>query len=85
MKQFDFKKSLGQNFLHDQNVIHKIVDSADIDRDSLVIEVGPGGGALTNFIVPLCGQALLYEADRRLESSFFEKSIKHNILKRLFR
>lgn len=69
MKQFDFKKSLGQNFLHDQNVIHKIVDSADIDRDSLVIEVGPGGGALTNFIVPLCGQALLYEADRRLESS----------------
>lgn len=72
MKQFDFKKSLGQNFLHDQNVIHKIVDSADIDRDSLVIEVGPGGGALTNFIVPLCGQALLYEADRRLESSLHQ-------------
>ena len=72
MKQFDFKNSLGQNFLHDQIVIHKIVDSADIDRDSLVIEVGPGGGALTNFIVPLCGQALLYEADRRLESSLHQ-------------
>lgn len=69
MKRFEFKKSLGQNFLHDQNIIHKIVDSADIDKNSLVIEVGPGGGALTELIVPLCGQALLYEADRRLESS----------------
>ena len=41
--QFNFKKSLGQNFLTDRNVIHKIVDSASIDKDTLVIEVGPGG------------------------------------------
>ena len=67
MDKFYFKKSLGQNFLKDRNVIHKIVDSAKIDKNTLVMEVGPGGGALTGDIVPLCGYALLYEADGRLE------------------
>lgn len=68
MKQFQFKKSLGQNFLNDKNVIHKIVDSANIDKDTLVIEIGPGGGALTQLMVPKALHALLYEADGRLES-----------------
>lgn len=67
MKQFQFKKSLGQNFLNDKNVIHKIVESAEIDKDTLVIEIGPGGGAITELMVPKAGQALLYEADSRLE------------------
>lgn len=66
---FKFKKSLGQNFLHDKNVINRIVESADIDKNTLVIEVGPGGGALTSLIVPKAGQALLYEADSRLEDN----------------
>lgn len=69
MKEFQFKKSLGQNFLQDKNIIHKIVESASIDKDTLVIEIGPGGGALTELIVPLAGQSLLYEADKRLEDS----------------
>ena len=67
MKQFQFKKSLGQNFLNDKNVIHKIVESAEIDKETLVIEVGPGGGALTELMVPKASNALLYEADNRLE------------------
>lgn len=67
MTDFKFKKSLGQNFLHDQNVIHKIVASACIDKDTLVVEIGPGGGALTRLIVPLSKYALLYEMDERLE------------------
>lgn len=67
MKQFQFKKSLGQNFLNDKNVIQKIVESAEIDKDTLVIEIGPGGGALTELMVPMTGHALLYEADSRLE------------------
>lgn len=66
---FNFKKSLGQNFLTDRNVIHKIVDSACIDKDTLVIEVGPGGGALSCEIVPVCNEAILYEADSRLEEN----------------
>ena len=67
MKDFQFKKSLGQNFLNDKNVINKIVESADIDKDTLVIEIGPGGGAITELMVPKAGQAILYEADGRLE------------------
>lgn len=67
MKDFEFKKSLGQNFLNDKNVINKIVESADIDKNTLVIEIGPGGGAITKLIVPKARYALLYEADRRLE------------------
>ena len=42
MNEFKFKKSLGQNFLQDNNVIHKIVDSAELNRDTLLIEIGPG-------------------------------------------
>lgn len=72
MEKFQFKKSLGQNFLNDKNVIHKIVESADIDKDTLVIEVGPGAGALTKLLVPKAGHALLYEADGRLEGHLRE-------------
>lgn len=69
MDDFQFKKSLGQNFLTDRNIIHNIVDKANIDKNTLVIEIGPGGGALTKEIVPLCKKAILYEADSRLENN----------------
>lgn len=72
---FDFKKSLGQNFLQDENIIDKIVNSSDIDKDTLVIEVGPGAGAISKKIVPLSGYSLLYEIDMRL------KDILDNLLK----
>ena len=42
MINFDFKKSLGQNFLHDENIIDKVVKYSEIDKDTLVIEIGPG-------------------------------------------
>lgn len=67
MINFDFKKSLGQNFLNDENIISKIVKSADIDKDTLVIEIGPGAGALSKKTVPLSGYTILYEIDTRLE------------------
>ena len=70
--EFQFKKSLGQNFLNDKNVINKIVDSADIDKGTMVIEIGPGGGAITKLMVPKAGHALLYEADSRLEEHLNE-------------
>jgi len=72
MEKFQFKKSLGQNFLNDKNVIHKIVESAEIDKDTLVIEIGPGGGAITKLMVPKAGYSLLYEADGRLEDYLIE-------------
>ena len=66
MGKFVFKKSLGQNFLKDNNVIHKIVDSASIDKDTLVIEIGPGQGAISRLIVPRAKYSILYEIDTRL-------------------
>ena len=65
---FNYKKSLGQNFLKDENIINKIVSSSSIDKDTLVIEVGPGAGSLSKKIIPLSGFSLLYEIDLRLES-----------------
>ena len=67
-KSFQFKKSLGQNFLQDKNVVHNIIEKSCIDKETLVIEIGPGSGALTVEIVPLCGYSILYEADGRLEN-----------------
>lgn len=66
---FYYKKSFGQNFLKDGNIISNIIRSASIDKDTLVIEVGPGGGALTKEIVPLAGYSILYELDSRLENN----------------
>ena len=67
MINFDFKKSLGQNFLNDENIIDKIVRCSDIDKDTLVIEIGPGAGALSKKTIPLSGYTILYEIDVRLK------------------
>ena len=48
---FSFKKSLGQNFLKDNNIINKISNSINPNKDDLIIEIGPGAGALTKELV----------------------------------
>ena len=68
MEYFEFKKSLGQNFIKDENIVDKIVNSASIDKDTLVIEIGPGAGGLSKKIIPLSKNAILYEIDTRLKS-----------------
>ena len=45
------KKSLGQNFLHDKNIINKIIQVSKINSNDEVLEVGPGTGSLTKFII----------------------------------
>ena len=45
------KKSLGQNFLHDKNIIDKIIDASKINSSDEILEVGPGTGNLTKFII----------------------------------
>ena len=45
------KKSLGQNFLHDKNIISKIIDASKIDNTDEVLEIGPGTGNLTRLII----------------------------------
>jgi 16S rRNA (adenine1518-N6/adenine1519-N6)-dimethyltransferase len=63
---FQFKKSLGQNFLTEPNILTKIVDTAEINEQTNVIEVGPGIGALTEHLARHAAQVLAFEIDDRL-------------------
>jgi 16S rRNA (adenine1518-N6/adenine1519-N6)-dimethyltransferase len=63
---FSFKKSLGQNFLIDTNILRKIVEFADMSENSGAIEVGPGIGALTEQLARSSKKVVSFEIDQRL-------------------
>lgn len=58
--------SLGQNFLVDRNIIEKIIDAAELTEGTLVIEIGPGMGALTQIAAERAGKVVAVEIDRHL-------------------
>ena len=76
-QQFHFKKKFGQNFIVDKNVIHSIVNKSNIDKDTLVIEIGPGSGALTSELGKVAKNVLCYEIDETLKP-ILEKNIHSN-------
>jgi 16S rRNA (adenine1518-N6/adenine1519-N6)-dimethyltransferase len=63
---FAFKKSLGQNFLIDTNILHNIVDFAELSENSCAIEIGPGIGALTEQLAKRAKKVVAFEIDQRL-------------------
>lgn len=63
---FSFKKSLGQNFLIDPNVLSNIVSHAALTKETGVIEIGPGIGALTEHLARQAGKVVAFEIDGRL-------------------
>ncbi len=63
---FAFSKSLGQNFLIDENVLNKILDAANLDNDTCALEIGPGAGTLTRKLAEHAKKALAIEIDRAL-------------------
>jgi len=63
---FRFSKSLGQNFLIDENIIYKILDGAEISENDLVLEVGPGIGTLTQYLGDRARKVLAIEIDKTL-------------------
>ncbi len=63
---FSFKKSLGQNFLIDQNILNKIVEAAELDETKGALEIGPGIGALTQRLAATAGKVTAVEIDNRL-------------------
>lgn len=67
--KFNFKKKYGQNFLQDNGVINKIVSSLNVSENDLIIEIGPGSGALTKKLAETGAFVLAYEIDRELEST----------------
>ena len=67
MEYKDFKKKYGQNFIKDPGIIKKIVNSTNITKDDLVIEIGPGSGVLTKELSNVAKNVLCYEIDHSLE------------------
>lgn len=63
---FSFKKGLGQNFLIDTNVLRNIVEHAGLTKETGVIEIGPGIGALTEQLARNAQKVVAYEIDQRL-------------------
>lgn len=63
---FSFKKSLGQNFLIDTNILNRIVDHATLTEQSGAIEIGPGIGALTEQLLRRSDKVVAFEIDQRL-------------------
>jgi len=77
-------RSLGQNFLHDQNQLRKIVEAAEIKRTDKILEIGPGLGPLTELLLENAGEVLAIEMDRRLVEVLrerFELAISNSKLK----
>ena len=73
-----FKKKYGQNFLKDDSVAKRIVDSANISSNSLTIEVGVGGGILTKELAKVSKNVLAYEIDTSLEDEIIKRLGDYN-------
>lgn len=63
---FSFKKSLGQNFLTEPNILRNIAAAAELTDEDCIIEIGPGIGALTEHLARSKGEVLAFEIDQRL-------------------
>ena len=81
---FKPKKSLGQNFLHDQNIINKIIDTSKITSNDEVLEIGPGTGNLTKLIISQKPKSIhVIEKDKNLASELEKKYFnKINVIKK---
>lgn len=65
---FSFAKGFGQNFLTDKNILEKIVELSKVDKDVSVIEIGPGFGVLTKFLLEKAKKVISIEIDQRLKN-----------------
>ncbi|MDD5569371.1 MAG: 16S rRNA (adenine(1518)-N(6)/adenine(1519)-N(6))-dimethyltransferase RsmA [Candidatus Pacebacteria bacterium] len=79
---FSAKKSLGQNFLKDQNIVKKILQNAGINKGDAVLEIGPGLGALTFALAKQCRQLVAIEKDRILAEAL-KTEIKNSGLRNI--
>lgn len=73
VRDIQLTKSLGQNFLHDQNQLRRIATAAELTRADNVLEVGPGLGPLTELLLAQTGRVLAIEMDLRLVTVLRER------------
>lgn len=71
-------KNLGQNFLIDEQVIKDIIDGAEINNEDLVIEIGPGLGTLTAFLLEKAKKVICIELDKKMIRILNDRFIAYN-------
>ncbi len=75
---FKFKKKFGQNFLKDNNILNNIVSKSEVDKDTLVIEIGVGAASLTTLLGVQAKNVLAYEIDEELKPIITEAISNQN-------
>ena len=76
LKEKDLKvlKSLGQNFLIDKKVLGEIIQTSELSKNDLVLEIGPGLGTLTNELIKKCGMVVAIEKDKKMADLISKKN-----------
>lgn len=82
-KDIEANKDLGQNFLINKKVVLDIVDALELDKEDILLEVGPGTGSLTFFMNQACKRVFAIEKDKKLVSCLEEK-LEENKLDNIF-
>ena len=76
--EFAFQKKFGQNFLIDDHVITKIINAAEITKDDLVLEIGPGIGTMTQYLAESARKVIAVEIDKNLIPILGETSAEYD-------
>ena len=84
IKDYIFKKKFGQNFLIDENILRNIVDKSEVDKDTLVIEIGVGAAFLTYYLTEKSKYVVGYEIDESLKEIIKKQLENKNNIKILF-
>ena len=82
MKKYGIKanKDLGQNFLINEEVVENIINSSEISKEDLIIEIGPGLGTLTKELLKKAGKVICIELDKKMIKILKERFISYSNL-----
>lgn len=80
MKKYNItaNKNYGQNFLIDENIVNDIITGAQVNKDDLIIEIGPGLGTLTSLLLEKAGKVICVELDKKMINVLKERFILYN-------
>jgi 16S rRNA (adenine1518-N6/adenine1519-N6)-dimethyltransferase len=84
VKDFKFKKKFGQNFLKDENILRNIVEKSEIDKNTLVLEIGVGAAYLTYYVSEKAKNVIGYEIDESLKEIINDQLIDRDNVEIVF-